>query len=564
MLKHVVLAALIPVILAKPIVAPRDVAHGQIAEPTAAAQMAGRQVSGKLWDQIAGDLFKDLTPSSTSKAGHAPSVTPFLSRREDDSTKTSTATASTESDSDSESPSSSSSSAAPAMSSMASSSCDCIAECADEHGPPSDSHLTAAQLTCIQSCAQSCDGDDDKAKKSDLLGSLGLSSLGLRQVAPWHGPVRPHYEPPKASMHSESEWQDCMNNCTTHNCQNADIGDNISQCGDTSCEDNCKGFKKESSASATFPAFPPLEKKQFIPPPPGAIFRERPAPNPPSAFASGDFDFGACMQNCTTRNCQNADVGDNISQCGDTSCESECRSIENSFSSKIHLTKKEASPPVFGGPARVKKPGPPPPNPAAVAAHKHEAEMMRFGHAGPRPGPAGPHFVPRADTVPAVPDVPDVPAVPSADGMPDDPTAFASGGAEYDACMQNCTSHNCQNADLGGAISQCGDTSCEQQCRHFKSDAEASVSAPKPEPWHRPLGPLDAATQAARLQSHRNDVKPVAGAEESKEYEDCMTTCKTHNCQSADIGLKVSQCGDTECANTCAKFKVDKDAGIVA
>lgn len=443
------------------------------------------------------------------------------------------------------------------MSSMASSSCDCIAECADEHGPPSDSHLTAAQITCIQACAESCDGDDDKAKKSDLLGSLGLSSLGLRQVAPWHGRVHPPYEPPKASMHTESEWQDCMNNCTTHNCQNADIGDNISQCGDTSCEDNCRGFKKEASASATFPAFP-LAKKQFIPPPPGAVFRERPAPNPPSAFSSGDFDFGACMQNCTTRNCQNADIGDNISQCGDTSCESECRSVENSFNSKIHLTKKEAGPPVFGGPARVKRPGPPPPNPA-VAAHK--AEMMRFGHAGPHPGPAGPHFVPRADTVPAVPDVE---AVPSVDGMPDDPTAFASSGAQFDACMQNCTSRNCQNADLGGAISQCGDTSCESECRHLSSDASAAVSAPKPEPWHRPLGPLDAATQAARIQSDRHDVEPVAGAGESKEYEDCMTTCTTHNCQSADLGGLVSQCGDTDCANTCAKFKVDKEAGIVA
>ncbi|KAI1778964.1 hypothetical protein F4818DRAFT_455211 [Hypoxylon cercidicola] len=305
MLNHVVLAALVPVILAKPIVAPWNVA-----EPTAAAQVAGRQISGELWNNITGDLLKDLTPSSAAKASHPPSVTPFL-RRDEESTSTSTSIEFTDW-------TSTSVSAAAASSSMASSSCDCISECADKHGPPSDSHLTAAQLTCIQSCAESCDGDDDKAKKSDLLGSLGLGSLSLRQVAPWHGRTHPPFEPPKVSAHSDSEWQDCMNNCTTHNCQNADIGDNISQCGDTTCEDNCRSFKKDTSASATFPS---LNKKQFIPPPPGAFFMERPHPE---ASASGGFDFSACMDNCTTHNCQTADSGDNISQCGDTSCESTC------------------------------------------------------------------------------------------------------------------------------------------------------------------------------------------------------------------------------------------------
>ncbi|KAI1761137.1 hypothetical protein GGR53DRAFT_469641 [Hypoxylon sp. FL1150] len=572
MLNHVVLAALIPVILAKPIMNPRNVgaiqtaAHGQVAEPTATSQMAARQISGELWDDIAGDILENLTPSSSSKANHAhaPSVTPFMKRDEDLSSPTPST----------QSTSSATSSIAAASSSMASLSCDCISECADEHGPPSDEHLTASQMTCIQSCANSCDHDDDKAdkagkdeKKPDLLGTL-VPGLGLRDVAarqhgaPWSPRVRPHYEPPKFSASADSEYEDCMHNCTTNNCQSLDMGDHISQCGDTSCEDKCKGFSTEGSASATLPGFP-LDKKQFIPPPP-SFFRE--PPSRPKFSSSGEFDFEACKQNCTTHNCQSLDMGGHISQCGDTSCEDECRSMERDFNSKLNLVKKEAKPPVFGGPARVKKPDPVVPGPAVYpvepAAAAPKAEMHGHAKHG-RPHP-GPHMGPRADVVPAVPDVPDVPAVPNANGMPDDPTAFASAGAEYDACVSTCKTNNCQSADLGGLITQCGDTSCEDQCRHFKSDAKASVSRPKPEPWHRPLGPLDAATQAAKAQSDRHNVKPVAGAEESKEYEDCMSTCKTHNCQSADVGGLISQCGDTECASTCARFKSDKGAGIVA
>ncbi|KAI0172827.1 hypothetical protein GGR52DRAFT_423370 [Hypoxylon sp. FL1284] len=542
MLSHVVLAALVPVILAKPIVPPRNVE----AEPTAAADIAGRQVSGELWDQLAGNLFEDLAPSSASMASDAPSVTPFLKRDEESSSTMYSAEAT--------STASESSSAPVPSASGFSSSCDCIAECADENGPPSDSHLTAAQLTCIQSCAQSCDGDDDKAKKQDLLGSLGLSSLGLRQVAPWNGRIH-HSEPPQASAHAESEWQTCMNNCTTHNCQNADIGDKISQCGDTSCEDKCKGFKNEASAEAIFPF--PLAKKQFFPPPPGGLFMERPPPSPRKAFSSGDFDFGACMQNCSTHNCQNADIGDNISQCGDTSCEDECRGIENGFRSGIQLVKKEAEakPPVFGGPAKVKKPASSF-NPAPEAT---TPEMLRSGHHHKKPHHGGKHHAARADAVPAVP------AVPGVDGLPDSPTMSASGGAEYDACMSQCRTHNCQSADVGDTISQCGDTSCEQQCRHLHSDAAAAVSVPaRPEPWHRPLGPLDAATESARLRFDRENPEPVAGAEENKEFDDCMSQCRSHNCQNADVGGLISQCGDTDCESNCAQFRLDRQAGIVA
>lgn len=540
--------------------------------------MAGRQISGELWDDIAGSIFENLTPSSSIKSSHAPSVTPFM-KREEDSSSTTTSTASTESTS------SATSSSAAASSSMVFSSCDCIDECADEHGPPTSEHITADQMSCIESCVNSCGGhvDDkgnktEKAEKPDLLGSL-LPGLGLRDVAPrqggapWAGRVRPHYQPPKFSASADSEYEDCMSNCTTNNCQSLDMGDKISQCGDTSCEDKCKSFKNEASASAKLPGFP-LQKKQFFPPPP-AFFR--PPPPRPEFSASGEFDFEACKQNCTTHNCQSIDMAGSISQCGDTSCESQCREMERDFNSKLNLVKKDASPPVFGGPAKNKKPAPPAPvtYPVYPAAPAPEPEMMH-GHA--KHGKSkhdkpkhkddkhhkshpGPQMGPRADVVPAVPDVPDVPNV---NGLPDDPTASASAGAEYDACMSTCKTNNCQSADLGGLISQCGDTECADQCRHFKSDAKAAVSAPKPQPYHRPLGPLDAATQAARLQSQRHHTKPVAGAEESKEYEDCMTTCKTNNCQSADLGGVISQCGDTECASTCARFKSDKGAGIVA
>ncbi|KAL7621429.1 hypothetical protein AAE478_008751 [Parahypoxylon ruwenzoriense] len=144
------------------------------------------------------------------------------------------------------------------------------------------------------------------------------------------------------------------------------------------------------------------------------------------------------------------------------------------------------------------------------------------------------------------------------------PKAMASSSSEYDSCMSKCKS-DCQTAEMGGLpISQCHDVSCEESCKGYKKDDFAMLApeAPVPEPAPRAghPTPFDAVDHVNAEPVHHNDA-PKAAKAGGAEFEACVRDCSAHNCQSADIGMKISQC-DSSCEESCAKYKSDESAVI--
>ncbi|KAF3054795.1 hypothetical protein GL218_07431 [Daldinia childiae] len=427
-------------------------------------------------------------------------------------------------------------------------SCNCISACANEDGK-------ATQMECVKKCAKECDGDDDEKKNNDLLGKL-LGSLGGRSI-PAPPPLPPHrkfrHPRPAKTVHEAAgaEFEDfeaCMNSCKTHNCQHSEVGLSISQCGDTSCEDACAKYKSSKSGYIKS-----IEKKH-IRPVADQVKADTPLPKPkkPVAAATHNEAFENCMKKCQTHNCQHSEVGLSISQCGDTSCMESCAKYKEGQA--IIITRQA-------------------------------------GQIGDVPDvPDVPHVatVPTVPTVPEVPPTPQVPEVPAVAAVPEVPAVKggprkaaapapapvspkhhglspshksipikgAAQESEYEACLKGCKTHNCQKSGVGLGIEQCGDTSCIDACASFKESAHAGVSAHKVKVPYAP----------GHLADHPGPdppvVKtvPVASAHESKEFQDCVKQCRTHNCQKSNVGLGVSQCGDTSCSDSCAHLKEGKAA----
>ncbi|KAI1658681.1 hypothetical protein F4813DRAFT_41838 [Daldinia decipiens] len=443
----------------------------------------------------------------------------------------------------------------------ASNNCNCISACADEDGK-------ATQMQCMKKCSADCDGDDDKKKDSDILGGLGkslLGSLGGRSI-PAPPPMPPHrkftHPRPAKTVHEAAgaEFEDfdaCMNSCKTHNCKHSEVGLAISQCGDTSCEDACAKFKSSKSR------YSKSIQKKHIRPVADRVKADTPLPKPkkPVAAATHNEAFENCMKKCQSHNCQHSEVGISISQCGDTSCMESCAKYKEGQA--MIITRQARQP----------------------------------GKTGDVPDVADVPDVPTVATVPEVPPTPEVAEVPVVAAVPEVPEvkggpikaatpasapvpAPATHGApkhhglapghesvpvkgvaqegEYEACLKECKTHNCQKSGVGLDIEQCGDTSCVDACASLKESAHAGVSAHK----------VKVPSAPGRLADHPGPDPPVvktvpeAGAHESKEFQDCVKQCKTHNCQKADIGLEVSQCGDTSCSESCAHLKEGKAAHI--
>ncbi|KAI1405108.1 hypothetical protein F4819DRAFT_29596 [Hypoxylon fuscum] len=558
-------------------------AHQQAPKPTVGMGLAGRQwdpeeleeiIASTIYGQAVSDAMSAATDAFSAAASSVRSI--HIPKREVVPTQTA-----------SMSVASATSSMAAAASSSAVGGCDCISKCADEKGPPSDQHLTASQMKCISTCANECDGDDDSQKHSNLLDSLDLSSLGLggdKEARQLHGKkVHAHLpsHEPVAAMHEEAEYEACMKDCGSHNCQSLDMGDKIAQCGDTHCEQACAGFKKGKSGMVQTknrhgkvpvkPVAPGhfMEKKSikseedFVM---GAMAAAAPKPKVPEVAHAGMSEFDSCMSDCRTHNCQSLDMGDKISQCGDTKCEDSCAHYKAGYAEKHPFVKPKK------------------PFHAVRQAVPAVPEVAEVPAAAVVPEVAAVPAVPNAAADPADPADPNTPPTPNAPVSPNRapgshssvspnlrgnsnaPVALESSNAEFDACMSDCRTHNCQSADLGGTIAQCGDTSCESACAHLKADSKGMVQGQKkPAPYHKPVGPLDAATQLAKAQSDSHKkAKPVAGFEASQEYDDCMTECKTHNCQKADLAGDISQCGDTQCKQSCKHLKAGAGAEVLA
>ncbi|KAI1472539.1 uncharacterized protein F4812DRAFT_454352 [Daldinia caldariorum] len=440
-------------------------------------------------------------------------------------------------------------------------SCDCIANCADEDGH-------ANQMECIKKCSNDCDGDDDKKKNSDVLGGLTglLGGLGGRSIpAPLPRPHRGFTHPPPAEpVHAAAggEFEDfeaCMNSCKTHNCQHSEVGLSLSQCGDTSCEDACAKYKSSKSMFGMSKLSKSIPKRR-VRPVADRVKADTPLPKPkkPIAAAKHSTTFEDCMKKCQTHNCQHSEVGISISQCGDTSCTEACAQYKEEGG--MIITRQLRNPGDNGGIPDV-------PN------------VPEAPEVPPTPQvPAVPE-VPRTPEVPAVPAAPAVPAVkggpikvasPAPAPAPATPAARShrnpvpghmnvpvKGVAEegdYEACMKQCKTHNCQKSGVGIDVEQCGNTSCVDACASFKHSAHAAVGVHKTKVPYAP----------GHLAAHPGPDPPVVktvpefSAHESTEYQNCVRQCKSHNCQKADIGLEVSQCGDTSCTESCAHLQEGK------
>ncbi|KAI2778083.1 hypothetical protein F4815DRAFT_253263 [Daldinia loculata] len=435
----------------------------------------------------------------------------------------------------------------------ASQNCNCISACASEDGK-------ATQMGCMKKCSKDCDGDDDKEKNSDLLKSL-LGSLGGRSI-PAPPPMLSHRKftrpRPAKTVHEAAgaEFEDfeaCMNSCKTHNCQHSEVGISISQCGDTSCEDACAKFKSSKSR------YSKSIQKKHVRPVADRVKADTPLPKPkkPVAAAQHNEAFEKCMKKCQSHNCQHSEVGISISQCGDTSCMESCAKYKEGQSMVItrqarHPGKTGDVPDVPDVPTVPTVPDvpevPPTPEVPEVPAVPAVAEVPKvkggpMKAAAPAPAPATPRAPKHRG--------------PST-GHKDTPVKGVAQEGEYEACLKECKTHNCQKSGVGLDIEQCGDTSCVDACASFKESVHAGVSAHK----------VKVPSASGRLEDHPGPDPPVvktvpeASAHESKEFQDCVKQCKTHNCQKADIGLEVSQCGDTSCSESCAHLKEGKAAHI--
>ncbi|KAI1806974.1 hypothetical protein F4811DRAFT_87530 [Daldinia bambusicola] len=449
----------------------------------------------------------------------------------------------------------------------ASDSCDCIGNCANEDGH-------ASQMECIKKCSNECDGDDDQKKNSDVLGGLTglLGGLGGRSIpAPSPRPHRGFTHPPPAEpVHAAAgaefaDFEACMDSCKTHNCQHSEVGLSLSQCGDTSCEDACAKYKSSKSMSSMFKLSKSIPKRR-VRPVADRVKADAPLPKPkkPVVAAAHSTTFEDCMKKCQTHNCQHSEVGISISQCGDTSCTEACAKYKEDGGMIItrQLRNSGNNGNVPDVPAVPEAPEvPPTPQVPAVPAVPEVP-----------PTPQVP-AVPEAPPTPEVPAVPAPPAAPAVKGGPikaaapaprsqhhpvlghqNIPVKAVAEEGDYESCMKQCKTHNCQKSGVGLDLEQCGDTSCTDACASFKHSGHAAVGVHKTKVPYAP----------GHLAEHPGPDPPVvktvpeASAHESKEYEDCVRQCKSHNCQKADIGLEVSQCGDTSCTESCAHLKEGK------
>ncbi|KAI0886138.1 uncharacterized protein GGS22DRAFT_124771 [Annulohypoxylon maeteangense] len=381
--------------------------------------------------------------------------------------------------------------------------CDCIGACSDIEGK-------SKQMKCIKECAKTCDGDDDSKKKKDPVKDL-LGSLGLREIIPAEieHAKRPKPKPIKISqVTSEEAFEECMKNCKTHNCQHSSVGLSIDQCGKTSCEETCakhrKGMsgkkisKKGLESADSYPAAKPAPK---------------PAPKPPkhqAAAAKEEEEYESCMQECKTHNCQHSSVGLSVDQCGDTFCADGCAKYKKAekFAAEkmVHKTYLRA---VDGYPT---KPEPKPKHDISAAGKENE---------------------------------------------------------EFELCLKECRTHNCQHSGVGLSVDQCGDTACADACAGYKHTAAGVIhggmhareqlnypTSPKPVPQ-----PARVPTPKPALKSHPHPTHKATIASENEEFEACLKECKTHNCQHSGVGLSIDQCGDTACADACAGYKKSAKAG---
>ncbi|KAI8961830.1 hypothetical protein F5Y11DRAFT_217079 [Daldinia sp. FL1419] len=418
--------------------------------------------------------------------------------------------------------------------------CDCLNVCAKEDGK-------ASQMKCMDKCSRECDGDDDKQEDKDLLGSLTknlFKSLGDRSVPmpPPPSPYRKFHHPPPKVVHEAGaaefeSFEACLNSCKSHNCQKSGVGLDISQCGDTSCEDRCAGYKAGASK------FSKTIVKKHDRPVADQVKADTPLPHhkKPVVAAHHSESFEDCLKKCHTHNCQNSGVGLGVSQCGDTSCEDACAGYKGEGG--IIITKRAEQ---SGNTDQV----PEVPEVATVPTVPNTPEVPP---------------TPEVPTVPTVPEVPQVKGGPVKAAAHEEPkphspapnhknfpvAAGAAEDGEYDACLKKCHSHNCQKSGVGLDVEQCGRTSCFDACASLKHSASAGVSA------HKVKVPYAPGTLAAHPGPDPpvEKIVPEAGAHESREYDDCVRECKTHNCQKADVGLEVSQCGDTSCTDSCAHLK---------
>ncbi|KAI2619587.1 hypothetical protein GGR54DRAFT_639913 [Hypoxylon sp. NC1633] len=465
--------------------------------------------------------------------------------------------------------------------------CDCIGNC-------SGMESSAEQWKCMKTCADTCDGDDDK-KKNDVAGGILsgslLSSLGLRDLdhrgslptpAPVHAvnhvPTRAH--DPEISSSDEAAYEQCLHSCRTHNCESADIALPVSQCGNTSCEDDCAKFKTSRSGHVKSHKFhhkmPAV--RPFRPAPrdlermPASRLRpaSRPTAKTPEVSAGREADYESCMKQCSTHNCQSADIALPVSQCGDTSCEENCAQFK--AADFFHAAVNHHLPPV----RRAQELSDLPelqdlPN---VYKDADVAEVLEVADVADAPEVADVPDVADVPETAAVPEVAAIPNPPNARAVParqtrptgpnphTQPDVSASQHADYESCMSSCKSHNCQSANIALPVSQCGSTSCEQNCAQYKTSAHERIDttrAATPSHMHveqQPgLGPV-------LVPEFRTQTEGAAAA--GTEYEDCISKCRTRNCQSADIGTVIEQCGDVRCDENCAHFKSDAQLRVSA
>ncbi|KAI0897617.1 hypothetical protein F4806DRAFT_408101 [Annulohypoxylon nitens] len=377
---------------------------------------------------------------------------------------------------------------------LAKENCDCIAACKDIDGK-------AKQMQCIKECANSCDGDDDTKEKKDPVKKL-LSSLNLRELTPSQieHAKRPKPRPIKATeVSAEEAFEECMHNCKTHNCQHSSVGLSLDQCGKTSCEETCGKHRKGASGKKI--TAKGLEGTDEYP-----ALKHAPAP-PKHEGAPGKMEeeYEACMEECKTHNCQHSSVGLSVDQCGDTFCADGCAKYKSAaaFAHEkiVHKTYLRA---VDGYPTQ------PEPKP------KHQPKVEHGGF---------------------------------------------KENEEFEACMKECKTHNCQHSSVGLSLDQCGDTACADACAGYKHSAAAgyhNAMLPR-EQLNFPTSPKPVAKPGAK--SHPPPTHKAGFVSENEEFEACLKECKTHNCQHSSVGLSLDKCDDTACADACAGYKQGAKAG---
>ncbi|KAI1141165.1 hypothetical protein F5Y05DRAFT_300903 [Hypoxylon sp. FL0543] len=365
------------------------------------------------------------------------------------------------------------------------------------------------------------------------------SSKPVHRPAP--EPASKPAEPVKIAEGGQEEYESCMKHCKTHNCQHSSVGIDINQCGDTSCEESCAKYREGAKFETEHLVHTPHPKREVSIP---EKHREHAVP---SHFkAEGHEDYEDCMRNCSSHNCQHSSVGIDLNQCGDTSCEDHC--VKYKQAEHASYGKRQIAP--VGEVATV-------PNVPNVPNMPTVPEVPTVPNT-----PAAPNS-PNAPPAPHSPAAPHAPHANAKPGTHDGQTvAEGSAMSEFETCMSQCKTHNCQHSGVGIDIEQCGDTSCEDDCAKYKESAHAEVDKERVKaPGEKLIANPAFAGPKTLIVPNVQEV-PVAEAHESQEYQDCMQKCKTHNCQKADVGLDVSQCGDTSCEQNCTKYKAGMDAHV--